>query len=1032
MSEGGQSSVVSTPSTGSGHSSVSNQNSRHHNHGGALSPPPPLSPAHLFESHSNINQSVTSLQYAHLGTSPTHNGYVSGGIQHHNYLASANNIQQSSISLNAFETDFPLGTIKRKPSVPKIPLTNTTRNLALQSEDALLEVNENYFSSNNIGLDCVGINNENNTFASINDEIPNQFFGNGGNSLTSSPSHGDFVSSHRATLKTAITTIRRSTTDERLKTSKIQIMTDLQSPVNYNHHHQQATTVQLPSPPPQLVPPVTNKSDSDDDLPPPPPPLCESESVHSLNNSFPPTPSLEMSDINNALSPNQYNQHHILMTPQPQPKNPANTNRLSRRLSDLSPNSPSYLSYRHTPSFSSSSSFPDQTHQHHSMLHHNSMAANSRASIATPTADLSLVTDSLMATSSSCSSSNLYSPQTGFVTLKPYHSRATSGFGLMNLSPSVCGSPSSKNSRFHRQLTLDLHSWNKYGTAPRGSEPFMAQLAHHYNQYNQSPQQQQSGVNELFSPTTTNNTYETHLRRTFMARGNYGTPSTPPQTTMTPGINMDSVHFKDNDDNNNISQANNSCGTTLAHYHSDVLNNRPSNVNTCKSPSIGTESVYGSGAATTVAVEGGEKINEMMTQHQQQQYHSHGIPPPSHYGIPPSKTSAAAAAAAAASAPSQSCQFLQQPSKIAQNGIFSHARHMAISQSQIDHNYNNLNSGNVISPKGINNSSGVMMHSAAVRLAPLSTPPPPPHQPQQSTPSLQLIQLEQAAITSAQSNKNENIIYMSISPHLLQKHQQMQKQHQQLHNHYQSDSSLVYYSGGQKQQHQQPSSPSSQTYQVPPEQIFLKNMERVMQKKWHVAQMLRQDSHVGATPGQVLGFRDPAYLPPPDQVEGSAIVGLGSSVNYVSPHPQYNQTHQDSHQILPPPPPPSLSAPSSSLSQYQYHQSADIDENNVQQQICGSQQQHYQQQTKIKTVRIADGSPTVFGCEQTNLNRNNDNLSQQQIYCMGNAGSHIGAIYYPNNNKKIPPLPPRRSENTHLTNNNNNNNIISSSSSSRL
>ncbi len=117
------------------------------------------------------------------------------------------------------------------------------------------------------------------------------------------------------------------------------------------------------------------------------------------------------------------------MTPQPQPKNGA---RLNRRLSDLSSNSTFFLNNNGNNNFNNRNGaqqpqefnfnqqqqFP-QSPQSPNYL----MAANSRASIAT---------------SGESTSSGLYGPSAGFVTLKPYHNRGASisgsslnGGGLM-------------------------------------------------------------------------------------------------------------------------------------------------------------------------------------------------------------------------------------------------------------------------------------------------------------------------------------------------------------------------------------------------------------------------------------------------------------------------------------------------------------------------------------------------------------------------------------------------------------------------
>lgn len=111
---------------------------------------------------------------------------------------------------SGFDTDsFPLGTIKRKPSVqsmPKIPLTKNTRNLALQSEDVLLE-HENetenggpIYDSNMIGSHHHGASHDHDIYGgTVSNEVPSAPF-----------QRGTFLSG----------TLRRSTTEERMRANK--------------------------------------------------------------------------------------------------------------------------------------------------------------------------------------------------------------------------------------------------------------------------------------------------------------------------------------------------------------------------------------------------------------------------------------------------------------------------------------------------------------------------------------------------------------------------------------------------------------------------------------------------------------------------------------------------------------------------------------------------------------------------------------------------------------------------------------------
>jgi len=54
----------------------------------------------------------------------------------------------------AYEVDSTVSTIKRKPSaMPNIPLTSTTRSLALASDDALVEVESSESEEENMAID---------------------------------------------------------------------------------------------------------------------------------------------------------------------------------------------------------------------------------------------------------------------------------------------------------------------------------------------------------------------------------------------------------------------------------------------------------------------------------------------------------------------------------------------------------------------------------------------------------------------------------------------------------------------------------------------------------------------------------------------------------------------------------------------------------------------------------------------------------------------------------------------------------------
>lgn len=311
MSE--QSSIVSTPSTASSSSgsSVATTTANGHDH----------HPHHLNYHH---------LQPNHM-TSPHHH------IHHHHH----HHLQQPVTSNNAFDADFPIGTIKRKPNVmiqPKIPLTNTTRNLALQSDDALLEVS----GSSGAGVDDV-ISSTNGCDV---DDVQNSINNN---------NRQPVEQFQRGTFKSG--TLRRSTTTTASdETQRNKTKLALVSPQHHPQIYNQQTGV---------IDSITNNHHSDDDLPPPPPPppLKEAESTLSLNASFPPPPSSpEMSEISQqqqqspdsipkSVSPIQSKQPIKPpsmaslplppMTPQPQMKT-----RLARRLSDLSENSTYFMNFR--------------------------------------------------------------------------------------------------------------------------------------------------------------------------------------------------------------------------------------------------------------------------------------------------------------------------------------------------------------------------------------------------------------------------------------------------------------------------------------------------------------------------------------------------------------------------------------------------------------------------------------------------------------------------------------------------------------
>lgn len=265
---------------------------------------------------------------------------------------------------------------------------------------------------------------------------------------------------------------------------------------------------------------------------------------------------------------------------------------------------------------------------------------------------------------------------------------------------------------------------------------------------------------------------------------------------------------------------------------------------------------------------------------------------------------------------------------------------------------------------------------------PLMPPPPPP-------PSTNLDSINQSHYgannyPNKSSLKTQENHYMSISPHLIQKHQQMLQQQQK---------QQQIYSGKNC-----PNGPTTapMSYHVP-EDIFLKNMERVMQKKWHVAQMLQQDS--SSTPGQVLGFRDSAYLPP-GQASGPAPVlppppppeshvHLQASYGNNSNYQHYNGT-VNSPAHYPSPVPIIESSASLSYPSSPYHHSMNGSNN-------------------VKTVQFADNNLVSMTPPITPIHQpvNYHNNYENHYHHGNNTGT--------GSNKRVPPPPPKRSESTQLT-----------------
>ncbi|OTF81261.1 hypothetical protein BLA29_004344 [Euroglyphus maynei] len=235
--------------------------------------------------------------------------------------------------------------------------------------------------------------------------------------------------------------------------------------------------------------------------------------------------------------------------------------------------------------------------------------------------------------------------------------------------------------------------------------------------------------------------------------------------------------------------------------------------------------------------------------------------------------------------------------------------------------------------------------------------------------------------------KQENH-YMSISPHLLQKHQQMlrHQQQQQQPVDYRLANDNTIYSGNNNNDNIVP-------YHLP-EDLFLKNMERVMQKKWHVAQRLQQDQT--STPGQVLGFRDSAYLPPPPPDNSypppSSSTHLYNQQTYNHNHQQqqYNSVTNNHHHHSPTPYHPTIPTMMDSRSS-PYHMA-----NNV----------------LPKSVQFSDNGPFMVTMENSSSSTTLTSMTSpihQPHYNMTIGGQHHQM------RSKIPPPPPKRSESTQLT-----------------
>ncbi|XP_054163325.1 uncharacterized protein LOC128961142 [Oppia nitens] len=197
----------------------------------------------------------------------------------------------------AFEADYPMGTIKRKPSVmqPKIPLTNTTRNLALHSDDALVEMDSD---SSDVDLDTGAPHFQCGTLKSgtlrrsvTDDRLKNRIY--------------DQLSQQRLPPPLATTVAANSVVvGSAVKfNGAVVVVPPVVAPVHHQHHHQ------LPAPLPsndghhQQHQQQHQHHLNVDELPLPPPPQVLEHSLSTLSlNSLPPPPCEVINHNNNNLS----------------------------------------------------------------------------------------------------------------------------------------------------------------------------------------------------------------------------------------------------------------------------------------------------------------------------------------------------------------------------------------------------------------------------------------------------------------------------------------------------------------------------------------------------------------------------------------------------------------------------------------------------------------------------------------------------------------------------------------------------------
>ncbi|XP_035213990.1 abnormal cell migration protein 10-like isoform X2 [Stegodyphus dumicola] len=213
--------------------------------------------------------------------------------------------ERSSVSTPTAEqvpfepTEFPTGTLKRKPSItPKIPLTNTTRNIAKQSEDNIhLSLARDRLShSNSIGNSATLSKSVSRRFSLRRSQTDDQIMVN-----------GMMKSVYRKSSELAAVNSKPEEPEKTLCDFPLP-----PPPLATSSSIESLDIALLPPPPPEAFRGSTTSLDS---LPPPPPPLdlseeCSWPSTSSLNSLPPPpspqtTPTRERPKLKSSDSPNK-------------------------------------------------------------------------------------------------------------------------------------------------------------------------------------------------------------------------------------------------------------------------------------------------------------------------------------------------------------------------------------------------------------------------------------------------------------------------------------------------------------------------------------------------------------------------------------------------------------------------------------------------------------------------------------------------------------------------------------------------------